>query len=107
MPAELRWRVTATANTADTDIAVQAGIGGGRLPADWDSMAAELYAMLQYLRHVERTAKQGASRERVLILTDCRSAAEALEAVRRQGSAKRGSRPKSAQCTMKRGRGFF
>ena len=59
---------------------------GGVLPPDWTSYDAEMYAIHAYLQAV-MTASMDPAQERVLIVSDCRPALDAIESAWRRGNA--------------------
>ena len=69
------------------EAAVVAGCWGGRLPSDWEISDCELFAIFAYLRRiVDRSADP--SKERVLVLSDCKTALQKLDSVWREGSTR-------------------
>ena len=75
--------------------AVGDGLEGGRLPATWEVVDAEMYAIFRALRRVYRegmisSGRQAVAASRVLILTDCRSAMEQVESAWRMGHVRSG-----------------
>ena len=71
----------------DGSAAVVAGMWGGRLPSDWEIADCETYAILAYLKKVIDQSPDP-SRERVLVLSDCASALQAIEKVWRECSTR-------------------
>ena len=65
------------------------GMWGGRLPDSCEAVDAELAACFYYLRRVHDSAKDDAERKRsrILILSDCKPAMQAMEAAWRGGEA--------------------
>ena len=61
---------------------------GGRLPDSCEAVDAELAACFYYLRRVHnaQTNDEGRASTRVLIMSDCKPAMEAMEAAWRNGT---------------------
>jgi ribonuclease HI len=77
--------------------AVGEGLEGGRLPATWEVVDAEMYAVFRALLRVYREAvsesgEAGAKACRVLVLTDCQSAMGQIERAWRQGEMRHESK---------------
>jgi ribonuclease HI len=69
------------------------GMEGGRLPATWEVMDAEMYAVFRALLRVylETRSAEGAeavSAKRILILSDCQSAIKEIERAWREGEVR-------------------
>ena len=63
-----------------------AGMWGGTLPKDWDSVDGELYAIYAFLLNIHETSED-LSQERVLVLSDCRSALDAIDRLWARGDS--------------------
>ena len=69
------------------------GMEGGRLPATWEVIDAEMYAVFRALLRVYLETRSGEGAEavrakRILILSDCQSAIKEIERAWREGEAR-------------------
>ena len=61
---------------------------GGRLPAHYESVDAELHAILAYVRKMAREGEEAGESRRVLILSDCKAAIHTIQTAHDTGEAR-------------------
>lgn len=64
------------------------GMWGGRLPPDWQSIDAEMYAIFAFLQKAYDESDDPSS-ERVLVVSDCQAVLKAVDAIWKEGGSYR------------------